>query len=176
MSPLLKEIKKRIKPENTRLQNVDIEEIIDIFLKEEEGKMAERENRQNISERLNLNVPFNTTKMLEKVKFHLYNAMELYWNKKEEEMFISALLDLKIKSLGFVDNEKVHNKIKDLLKNKYDQLKVNSSLTASTTLATLSSGQSFLFLIFKLNFSQNDELTTYLSLPELDFDLNSFIL
>ncbi|GES78890.1 zinc finger BED domain-containing protein 1-like [Rhizophagus clarus] len=175
MSPLLKEIKKRVKPENTSLQNVDIEEIVDVFSKEEEGKMAERENRQSASGRLNLNVPFNTTGMLEKVKLHLYNAMELYWNKEEEETLISALLDPRIKSLGFVDNEEVCNKTKDLLKNKYDQLKANSSLTASTTPATLSSGQSSLFSIFKQNSSQDDELTTYLSLPELDFDLDPFI-
>ncbi|RGB28901.1 hypothetical protein C1646_767275 [Rhizophagus diaphanus] len=70
--------------------------------------------------RLNLNVPFNITEILEKIKLHLYNTMELYWNKEEEETFISALLDSRIKSLGFVDNEEVRNKIKDLLKNKYD--------------------------------------------------------
>ncbi|GES96427.1 zinc finger BED domain-containing protein 1-like [Rhizophagus clarus] len=146
MSPLLKEIKKRVKPENTSLQNVDIDEIVDVFLEEEEGEMAERENRQ-----------------------------KLYWNKEEEETLISALLDPRIKSVGFVDNEEVCNKTKDLLKNKYDQLKANSSLTASTTLATLSSGQSSLFSIFKRNSSQDDELTTYLSLPKLDFDLDPFI-
>ncbi|GET00132.1 zinc finger BED domain-containing protein 1-like [Rhizophagus clarus] len=85
-------------------------------------------------------------------------------------------LDPRIKSLGFVDNEEVCNKTKDLLKNKYDQLKANSSLTASTTLATLSFGQSsLLFSIFKQNSLQDDELTTYLSLPELDFDLDPFI-
>ena len=79
MSPLLKEIKKRIKPENTRSQNVDIEEIADVFAEEEEGEKAECENIQNISkERLNLNELFNITGMLKKVKLNLYNAMELY--------------------------------------------------------------------------------------------------
>jgi hypothetical protein len=174
MSPLLKEIKKRIKPESAR-QNVNIEEFIDVFSEEEEGDNAEHESIQNVSGRLNLNVPINTTGMLEKVKLHLYNAMELYWNKEEEETLISALLDPRIKSLEFVDNEEVRNKTKDLLKNKYDQLKTNSSLTVSTTPATLSSGQSSLFSIFKRNSTQDDELTTYLSLPELDFDLNPFI-
>ena len=86
MSPLLKEIRNRIKPENTRSQNVDMEEIADIFAEEEEGEKAECENIQNESgRRLNLNEPFNTTRMLEKVKLNLYNAMELYWNKEEEE-------------------------------------------------------------------------------------------
>ncbi|GBB89819.1 hypothetical protein RclHR1_16630004 [Rhizophagus clarus] len=68
-------------------------EIVDDFSEEEEGEMAERKNRQSVSGRLNLNMPFNTTGMIEKVKLHLYNAMELYWNKEEEETLISALLE-----------------------------------------------------------------------------------
>ena len=44
MSPLLKEIRNRIKPENTRSQNVDMEEIADVFAEEEEGEKAECEN------------------------------------------------------------------------------------------------------------------------------------
>ncbi|CAI2163796.1 3511_t:CDS:2, partial [Funneliformis geosporum] len=41
MSPLLKEIKKRIKPKNIRSQYVDIEEIADIFIEKEEEEKAE---------------------------------------------------------------------------------------------------------------------------------------
>ena len=150
MSPLLKEIKKRIKPENTRSQNVDIEEIADVFAEEEEGEKAECENIQNISkERLNLNELFNITGMLKKVKLNLYNAIELYWDKEEEETLISALLDPRIKSLEFIDDDKVRDKTKDLLKNKYDQLKADSSLIAPVTPSTSSSGQSSLFSIFK---------------------------
>src|SRR6266498_4765640 len=78
ISPLLKEIKKRIKPKNTRFQNVDIEEIANIFAEEEEEEKAECENIQNIKkERLNLNELFNITGMLKKVKLNLYNAIEL---------------------------------------------------------------------------------------------------
>ncbi|CAI2163294.1 12264_t:CDS:2 [Funneliformis geosporum] len=79
MSPLLKEIKKRIKPKNIRSQYVDIEEIADIFIEKEEEEKAECENIKNaLEKRLNLNEPFNTTGMLEKVKLNLYNTMELY--------------------------------------------------------------------------------------------------
>ncbi|CAG8602354.1 1035_t:CDS:2 [Funneliformis caledonium] len=80
-----------------------MEEIIDVFEEKEEGEWAE----ENISERkLNLNQPFRTNKMLEK-------------NKEEEGVLISAILDPRIKCLGFVDEE-IHNKTKDLLKSKYD--------------------------------------------------------
>ncbi|CAI2193406.1 8932_t:CDS:1, partial [Funneliformis geosporum] len=41
MSPLLKEIKKCIKPKNIRSQYVDMEEIADVFAKEEEEEKAE---------------------------------------------------------------------------------------------------------------------------------------
>jgi len=83
--------------------------------------------------------------MLKKVKLNLYNAIELYWNKEEEGILISAILDPKIKFLGFVDEE-IRNKIKDLLKNKYDQLKVESL----STMPTISPSNEFsLFSIFK---------------------------
>ncbi len=150
MSPLLKKIKKYIKPENTRSQNIDIEKIADIFAEKEKEKKAECKNIQNISrERLNLNELFNITKMLKKVKLNLYNAIELYWNKEEEETLISVLLDPKIKSLEFIDDNEVCNKIKDLLKNKYNQLKADFSLIAPATSSILLFGQSSLFSIFK---------------------------
>ena len=70
---------------------------------------------------------------MKKVKLNLYNAIELYWNKEEEETLISVLLDPKIKSLEFIDDNEVCNKIKDLLKNKYDQLKADFLLIAPIT-------------------------------------------
>src|SRR6266540_2846145 len=102
MSPLLKKIKKYIKPENTRSQNIDIEKIADIFAE-----------------------------------------------KEKEETLISVLLDPKIKSLEFIDDNEVCNKIKDLLKNKYNQLKADFSLIAPATSSILLFGQSSLFSIFK---------------------------
>lgn len=102
--------------------------------------------------RLNLNELFNIIGMLEKIKHYLYKGMELYWNKEEEETLISALLDPRIKSLGFIDDEEVRNKTKDLLKNKYDQLKANSLSTTPATSSILSFSQSSLFSIFKWNF------------------------
>jgi hypothetical protein len=168
MSPLLKEIKKRVKPEDIPRDVNRMEEIIDVFEEEEEGEQAE----ENISgRRLNLNQPFRTTKMLEKVKLDLYNAMELYWNKEEEGVLISAILDPRIKFLGFVDEE-IRNKTKDLLKNKYDQLKADSLSTMPTIPPP---SESSLFSIFKQNPTQENEITIYLSLPELGFDLDPFI-
>src|SRR6266542_348122 len=61
MSPLLKEIKNRIRPTNIRLyNNINIEEIIDVF-EEEEGEQAEYEETesiQNSPKKLNLNTSF----------------------------------------------------------------------------------------------------------------------
>lgn len=173
MNPLLKEIKKRVKPENIRISDVNnLEELTDVFEEEEEGEQAEYENIQG--RRLNLNEPFRTTKILEKVKLNLYNAMELYWPKEEGKLLISALLDPRIKSLGFIDNEEVCNEAKELLKDKFNQLKSDSLLTTSTTHSTLPSGSSSLFSIFKRNSLQDNEITAYFSLPELDFDLDPF--
>jgi len=173
MSPLLKEIKKRVKPENIRILDLNnIEELTDVFEEEEEGEQAECENVQE--KRLNLNEPFRTTKMLEKVKLNLYNAMELYWPKEEGKFLISALLDPRIKSLGFIDSEEVRNKAKELLKDKFDQLKADSLSTTPVTHSTLPSGPSSLFSIFKRSSLQDNEINAYFSLPELDFDLDPF--
>ena len=174
MNPLLKEIKKRVKPKYMRSQDANnMEEITDVFEEEEEGEQAECEN--TAGRRLNLNEPFRTIGMLEKVKLDLYNAMELYWNKENEEVLISALLDPRIKSLGFIDNEEIRNKTKDLLKNKYDQLKADSLSTMPTTSPQLTSNQSSLFSIFKQNSTKEDEVAIYLSLPELDFNFDPFV-
>ncbi len=131
MSPLLKEIKNRIRPTNIRLyNNINIEEIIDVFEEEEEGEQAEYEETesiQNSPKKLNLNTSFVTINVLEKVKTNLYNAIEFYWDEKEEEILISALLDPRIKSLKFVE-EKVCDEVKELLKSKYNQLKTDSPL------------------------------------------------
>ncbi|CAI2188772.1 520_t:CDS:1, partial [Funneliformis geosporum] len=65
-----------------------------------------------------------------------------------EETLILALLNLRITSLEFIDDNEIRNKTKDLLKNKYDQLKANP-LTIPAASSTLLSNQSSLFLIFK---------------------------
>ncbi|CAI2193101.1 3936_t:CDS:1, partial [Funneliformis geosporum] len=88
-----------------------MEEIADVFAKEEEEEKAECENIKNaLEKRLNLNESFNTTGMLEKVKLNLYNTIELYWNKEEKGTLILALLDPKIKSLEFIDDDEIRNK------------------------------------------------------------------
>ncbi len=122
--------------------------------------------------------------VLEKVKTNLYNAIEFYWDKKEEEILISALLDPRIKSLKFVE-EKVCDEVKELLKSKYNQLKTDSLLatirqllaTTSYTPSTPSFTQPSLFSIFGKNASQqhDDEVTIYLSLPKLDFEYDPFV-
>jgi len=122
VNPLLKEIKKHIKPGNTR-SNIDIEEITDVFEEQDEGEQAE------CGGKLNLNEPFITTRMLEKVKLNLYNAMETYWHEEEGKDLISALLDPRIKSLAFIDNEEIRNEAKELLNKKYHELKADSLLT-----------------------------------------------
>jgi hypothetical protein len=56
---------------------------------------------------MNINKLLETQNILEKVKLDLYNAMELYWDQKETEILISALLDPRIKSLDFVNNDEI---------------------------------------------------------------------
>jgi hypothetical protein len=186
MNPLLKEIKKRIKPNiSSRSVDIDIEEVIDVFEQEEEGEQAEcEEELQNTSEkRLNLNEPLKTKKMLEKVKLNLYNAMELYWHQEGKEL-VSALLDPRTKSLAFIDNEEVCNEAKEILKNEYDNFKANSSLTTIhqtpinfQTAQTAQFNEPSIFSIFEeQNSSQdNNEITVYLSLPELNIYSDPFV-
>ncbi|CAG8766685.1 4449_t:CDS:1, partial [Funneliformis caledonium] len=97
--------------------------------------------------KLNLNNSLVTTRMLEKVIVNLYNTMELYCNNEKSETLISALLDAQIKSLEFIDEE-IRNKTKELLENKYNKLKINTSSTNNTTIITITSEPS-IFSIFE---------------------------
>jgi hypothetical protein len=156
MSPMLKEVKKRIRPRNIRLQtnmNVNIEEISDVFEEEKEGELAE--NTQNtLGNKVDINKPLETQNILEKVKLDLYNAMELYWDREETEILILALLDSRIKSLDFVNNDEIRDEAKELLEKKYIELKGDSSSLENihqtpTTFSSTRSGRKLLLSIFE---------------------------
>jgi hypothetical protein len=103
--------------------NVNIEEISDVFEEEKEGELAE--NTQNtLGNKVDINKPLETQNMLEKIKLDLYNAMGLYWDREETEILISVLLDPKIKSLDFVNNDEIRDEAKELLEKSISSLKV----------------------------------------------------
>ena len=129
MSPLLKEIERRIKPANLVFEtDVDLENIDDVFEKIDEGEILETNEKKidfttNQYQKLNLNDSLDTYGMLEKVKYHLYKAIKIYWHTEEGDALISAILDPKIKSLTFINNQDSKDQAKTLLQNKYNILK-----------------------------------------------------
>ncbi|GES83455.1 hypothetical protein GLOIN_2v1777143 [Rhizophagus clarus] len=119
---------------------------------EKEGELAE--NAQNtLGKKLNINKPLETQNILEQVKLDLYNAIELYWDRKEAEILILVLLDPRIKSLDFVDNEKICNSAKELLERKYVEVKDDSTLEninqTPITFPSIQSDRKSLLIIFE---------------------------
>ncbi|GBB84252.1 hypothetical protein RclHR1_10880007 [Rhizophagus clarus] len=106
--------------------------------------------------------------------------MELYWDWEEAEILILTLLDPRIKSLDFVGNEEICNSAKELLERKYVELKDDSTLeNINQTLTTFPStqlGKKSLLLIFEWHSLQHEnEVTIYLSLPEMNIHSDPFI-
>ncbi|CAG8680670.1 15091_t:CDS:2, partial [Funneliformis caledonium] len=102
ISPLLKEIERCVKLLNLVFKtNVDLENIDNIFEK----------------------IDKDTYEMLEKVKYHLYKAIKIYWHTEEDDALISAILNPKIKSFTFINNQDLKDQVKTLLQNKYNILK-----------------------------------------------------
>jgi hypothetical protein len=103
---------------------------------------------------MNINKLLETQNILEKVKLDLYNAMELYWDREETEILILALLDSRIKSLDFVNNDEIRDEAKELLEKKYIELKGDSSSLENihqtpTTFSSTRSGRKLLLSIFE---------------------------
>ncbi|CAG8520239.1 10566_t:CDS:1, partial [Funneliformis caledonium] len=122
-------IERRIKPANLVFEtDVDLENIDDVFEKIDEGEILETNEKKidfttNQHQKLNLNDSLDTYGMLEKVKYHLYKAMKIYWHTEEGDALISAILDPRIKSLTFINNQDSKDQAKTLLQNKYNILK-----------------------------------------------------
>ena len=165
--------------------NLEIQNADDVFVVIEQVEISENDeitNRNNDinqenQNQIDLNQPFDTKDVLDKVKKNLYDAMCFYWRFLPEDYLLSTILDPRIKNL----NEKVVEE--EMLRKKYDEYKEDYSPTpivsraSSPTLFETSTTiyEPRLFEIFKQDIPQSpDEVTEYLKKDKIKFDQNPF--
>ncbi len=165
--------------------NLEIQNADDVFVVIEQVEISENDeitNRNNDinqenQNQIDLNQPFDTKDVLDKVKKNLYDAMCFYWRFLPEDYLLSTILDPRIKNL----NEKVVEE--EMLRKKYDEYKEDYSPTpivsraSSPTLFETSTTiyEPRLFEIFKQDIPQSpDEVTEYLKEDKIKFDQNPF--
>jgi hypothetical protein len=109
----------------------EIENADDVFVLIEEVEIQENDNQtQN---KIDLNKPFETKDVLDKVKKNLYNAMCHYWNFASDDNILSTILDPRVKSMGKkVEEEEVLQKYYEEYQENYFPTPVESR-TASPT-------------------------------------------
>lgn len=165
--------------------NLEIQNADDVFVVIEQVEISENDeiinrnndNNQENQNQIDLNQPFDTKNVLDKVKKNLYDAMCFYWRFLPEDYLLSTILDPRIKNL----NDKVEEE--EMLRKKYDECKENYSPTpivsraSSPTLFETSTTiyEPRLFEIFKQDIPQSpDEVTEYLKEDKIKFDQNPF--
>ena len=89
----------------------EIENADDVFVVIEEVEINENEviieqNNNQTQKKIDLNRPFDTKDVLDKVKKNLYDAMCHYWNFTSDNNLLSTILDSRIKSMGKKAKEK----------------------------------------------------------------------
>ncbi|RIB08818.1 hypothetical protein C2G38_2210624 [Gigaspora rosea] len=123
-----------------------------------------------------------------KIKNALYNTLLHYWDLSDNELFLACLLDPRFKKLRFATSTQ-QLQAKAALREKYNNIKslhqssltpINQSLNVceEQPLAENSQRQiyqkTFIKSIFTQNFinKPNDEISHYLSLPEVSYHYN----
>ncbi|GET01179.1 zinc finger BED domain-containing protein 1-like [Rhizophagus clarus] len=127
--------------------------------------------------RLKINNPANTKDLVKKIKLTLYAAMKHYWkNLIASEVFLSSLLDPRIKDLSFV-SVKERFDAEELLNDEYNQEKLKS-LSSSTSIQDDDESQEYdsIFANFKTPASKEiNEITKYLSLKKINFESDPLV-
>ena len=165
--------------------NLEIQNADDVFVVIEQVEISENneiinrnnDNNQENQNQIDLNQPFDTNNVLDKVKKNLYDAMCFYWRFLPEDYLLSTILDPRIKYM----NNKVEEE--EILRKKYNECEENYSptpivsRTSSPTLFETSTTiyEPRLFEIFKQDIPQSsDEVTEYLKEDKIKFDQNPF--
>ncbi|KAF0552908.1 zinc finger bed domain-containing protein 1-like [Gigaspora margarita] len=147
---------------------------------EDEGSSKER--------KIKINAPIDVTNMQHKIKNVLYNALLHCWNLSDNELFLACLLDLRFKTLRFATSTQ-QLQAKAALREKYNNIKslhqssltpINQSLDIceEQPLAENSRCQIYQKTFIKSIFTQNtinkpnNEISRYLSLPEVSYHYN----
>ena len=124
MHCVVKKLKSFFKPKNTSenelYSNYDTAEEEDAFDdQEEEGMQNVNQQRQ-----IKLNMPVNTTGLLNKVRKKMYTSLCHYYPDPDPQELLSSLLDPRLKSLDFVSIT-IKHEVEVILKSLYDDEKAS---------------------------------------------------
>lgn len=142
--------------------------------------------------KVQINTPIDVTDMKPKIKNALYHALLHYWDLSDGEVFLAYLLDPRCKKLRFATSDQ-QRQAETALQEKYNNIKSirqsslpvgNDPLNFHEEISTENNwrGQrqiyqkTFFKSIFNQETSDNstDELSHYLSLPEIYYKSNPF--
>ena len=160
------------------IEQVELSELNEIIVnRNNENQRIQNNNNQKSQEKINLNQPFNTKNVLDKVKENLYNAMCFYWRVLPEDYLLSTILDPRVKHIYDKDEEE------EILRKKYKEYK---EIYLPTPLESRASSptppetstiiyQPRLLMIFEQNQVQSsDEVAEYLKEDKINFTQSPF--
>ena len=137
----------------------------------------------NATRKIRISEPVNCNGLIEKIKLHLFVAIDHYWDDFTlPHILLSSLLDPKMKDLNFVTITECQA-TENLLREKYEELKSqdqnnNSNILLPSTNVDESKGKK-VFTVFanlkKKVSPADDEIGLYLQLEEIDLEINPFI-
>ncbi len=147
-------------------------------IQDDDNQRTQNNNNQKIQDKINLDQPFDTKNVLDKVKKNLYDAMCYYWRFLPEDYLLSTILDPRVKHLYNKEEEE------EILRKKYDKYNEDylptpiesraSSPTQSETFSTMIY-QPRLFAAFNQDQPQSpDEIVEYLREDKIKFTQNPF--
>lgn len=182
MNPILINIKKQLHPLTQRGTEA-AEQIIfnnnemafddDITVEDDEQTTP-----INTTRKIRINMPVDCHGLIDKIKLTLFAATNHYWNDlTSPNMLLPTLLDPRMKDLDFVSiSERLATK--DLLKEKYEELKSqnqndNSPINVANSKKGYNTFAVFANLKKKIS-PANDEVGAYLLLEEIDLESNPF--
>jgi hAT family protein len=121
--PGIAKLKKRFCP-TIELNNNNLNlETDDHAFEEHQFEDADEDDEPEARRKIKINIPTNTTGILDNTKANLYKALEKYYEVIEKEALIAALLDPRKKKLKFASNDEKElakvslNEVYELMKN-----------------------------------------------------------
>jgi len=125
-------------------------------------------SKQPRHRKININTPQNCADLDKRVKAALYQSMNHYWEVPQEQGMLAALLDPRLKELGFVSNS-LRIRTQGQLRNAYQDMKILTNEDQEVELRPISSN-SLLARMFENNAIHIDEVASYLALPKIHHD------
>lgn len=173
MFPIIKELKKRLKP-NLISSISDVSLIYNI---ENTENIFENELIEDESElEPNINRSVDTRGIFDLVQKTLYDGTQHYFKFQGNTYKIATILDPRMKKLTFVENEEEKKEFETELYNKYNLLfNVSSNLTNINQQSIVNKNKdSLLSIFYKSQSVSTNEVFEYLKEEELEFQGDPF--